>query len=207
MTPGQKPYHFALLANHWLNKETWLVIDPVSRVSNDARRKWGDPRFNVPYPSPDWSPRPKYPVARRKRAQRPRIDSWRAAVNKQRKISGVRDAIRTVTLYDESAEEPPDGHIDPGCWALPKPPQGFEMSTAQKNAWYEGGAGWQETLEDWQHVHRGYRVQKALHEGRVNRGKLKEVASRVNRCCRTASGKLIPNHDAKKRKVSNPLVS
>ncbi|KAJ5550382.1 hypothetical protein N7535_001680 [Penicillium sp. DV-2018c] len=207
MTPGQKPYHFALLANHWLNKETWLVYDPVSRVSNDARRKLGDPRFNVPYPLPDWSPRPKYPVVKRRRAQIPRIDSWRAAVNKQRRISGVRDAIRTITLYDESAEEPPDGHIDPGCWVLPKPPQGFEMSTAQKNAWYEGGAGWQEKLEDWQHVHRGYRVRKALHEGRVNRNRLKEVASQVRRCCRTASGKLIASHDPEKRKASNSPVS
>ncbi|KAJ5434823.1 hypothetical protein N7491_005418 [Penicillium cf. griseofulvum] len=200
-TPGQKPYHFALLANHWLNRETWIVYDPVSRVSTDARRAWGDPRFNVPYPQPVFSPRPKYPVSQRKRAQTPRIDSWRAAVNNQRKVFGIRDAIRTITLYDESAEDPPDGHIDPGCWALPKPPQGFEMSTAQKNTWYEGGAGWQETLDDWQHVRRGYRVQKALHEGRVNRGRIKEVAAQVNKCYRTASGKLISSYDLGKRRA------
>lgn len=206
-TPGQKPYHFALLANHWLNRETWFVYDPVSRVPTDARRIWGDPRFNVPYPEPVFSPRPKYPVSTRKRAQTPRIDSWRAAVNNQRKVSGIRDAIRTVTLYDESAEEPPDGHIDPGCWVLPKPPQGFEMSTAQKNAWYEGGAGWQEKLDNWQQVHRGYRVHKALHEGRVNRGRAKEVVAQVNKCCRTASGKLIPSYDLGKTKAPNFLVS
>jgi hypothetical protein len=200
-TPGQKPYHFALLANHWLNRETWIVYDPVSRVSTDARRAWGDPRFNVPYPRPVFSPRPKYPTSKRKRAQTPRIDSWRAAVNKQRKVSGIRDAIRTIILYDESAEDPPDGHIDTGCWALPKPPQGFEMSTAQKHAWYEGGAGWQETLDDWQHVRRGYRVHKALHEGRVNWGRIKEVAAQVNKCCRTASGKLIPSYDPDKRRA------
>ncbi|KAJ5384060.1 hypothetical protein N7517_001971 [Penicillium concentricum] len=206
-TPGQKPYHFALLANHWLNRETWLVYDPVSRVSTDARRLWGDPRFNVPYPEPVFSPRPKYPVSKRKLAQTPRIDSWRAAVNKQRKVSGIRDAIRTITLYDESVEDPPDGHIDPGCWALPKPPQGFEMSTAQKNAWYEGGAGWQETLDDWQQVRRGYRVHKALHEGRVNRGRIREVAAQVNKCYRTASGKLIPSYGLGDRRAPNLLVS
>ncbi|KAG0160980.1 hypothetical protein PDIDSM_8512 [Penicillium digitatum] len=206
-TPGKKPYHFALLANHWLNRETWFVYDPVSRVSTDARRMWGDPRCNVPYPQPIFSPRPKYPVSKRKRAQTPRIDSWRAAVNKQRKVSGIRDAIRTITLYDESAEEPPDGHIDPGCWALPKPPQGFEVSTAQKNAWYEGGAGWQEKLDDWQQVHRGYLLHKAFHEGRVNRGKVKEVAAQVNKCCRTASEKLILTSDLGKRIASNLLVS
>ncbi|KAJ5960876.1 uncharacterized protein N7479_008026 [Penicillium vulpinum] len=205
-TPGQKPYHFALLANHWLNRETWIVYDPISRVPADARRVWGDPRFNVPYPQPDFSPRPKYPASKRKRAQTPRIDSWRAAVNKRRKISGIRDAIRTITLYEESAEEPPDGHIDPGCWALPRPPQGFEMSTAQKNAWYEGGAGWQEKLDDWQQVHWGYRLHKAIHEGRVNRGRVKEVAAQVNKCCRTASGKLISGYDLGKR-APNFLVS
>lgn len=206
-TTGQKPYHFALLANHWLNRETWLVYDPVSRVSTDARRMRGDPRFNVPYPRPVFSPRPKYPISRRKRAQSPRIDSWRAAVNKQRRVSGIRDAIRTITLYDESVEEPPDGHVDTGCWLLPKPPQGFDMSTAQKNAWYEGGAGWQEKLDDWQQVHRGYRVHKALHEGRVNRGRIKEVAAQFNKCCRTASGKLIPNYDFERTRAPSFLVS
>ncbi|KAJ5164014.1 uncharacterized protein N7500_005844 [Penicillium coprophilum] len=206
-TPGQKPYHFALLANHWLNRETWIVYDPVSRVSTDARRLWGDPRFNVPYSQPVFSPIPKYPASKRKRAQTPRIDSWRAAVNKQRKVSGIRDAIRTITLYDESIEDPPDGHIDPGCWALPKPPQGFEMSTAQKNAWYEGGAGWQETLDNWQQVRRGYRVHKALHEGRVNRGRIKEVAAQVDKFYRNASRKLIPSYDLGKRKVPTLPVS
>ncbi|OQE46417.1 hypothetical protein PENCOP_c001G02442 [Penicillium coprophilum] len=207
LTPGQKPYHFALLANHWLNRETWIVYDPVSRVSTDARRLWGDPRFNVPYSQPVFSPIPKYPSSKRKRAQTPRIDSWRAAVNKQRKVSGIRDAIRTITLYDGSIEDPPDGHIDPGCWSLPKPPQGFEMSTAQKNAWYEGGAGWQETLDDWQQVRRGYRVHKALHEGQANRGRIKEVAAQVDNCYRNASRKLIPSYDLRKRKDPNLPVS
>ena len=206
-TPGQKPYHFAILANHWMNRETWIVYDPISRVPINARREWGDPRFNVPYPEPILSPRPKYPVSKRKRAHNPRIDSWRAAVNKQRKVSGIREAIRTITLYEDSAEEPPDGHIDPACWSLPKPPQGFEMSTAQQNAWYEGGAGWQEKFNDWQQVRRGYRVQKALHEGRVNRGKVKEMAAQINKSCRTVSGKLIPNLDVGKIRASTPLIS
>lgn len=192
-TPGQKPYHFARLANHWLNRETWLVLDPVSRVSIDKRRERGDPRFNVPYPERDLSPRAKYPVPIRRRAHTPRIDSWRVAMNRQRRVSGVRDVIRTVTLYEDSVEEPPDGKIDTACWILPKPPQGFEMSTKQKNAWYEGGYGWQEKLEDWQQVRRGYRLHQALHEGRVNRNRVKELAKNVNRCCRTVSAKLIPS--------------
>ncbi|KAJ5173047.1 hypothetical protein N7492_005640 [Penicillium capsulatum] len=191
-TPGQKPYHFARLANHWLNRETWIVIDPVSRISIDKRRERGDPRFNVPYPERDFGARPKYPVPLRRRAYRPRIDSWRAAVNRQRRVSGVRDAIRTVMLYEDSAEEPPDGKIDTACWMLPKPPQGFDMSTNQKNAWYEGGYGWQEKLENWQQVRRGYRLHQAIHEGRANRNRVKELARNVNERCRTVSAKLIP---------------
>lgn len=181
MIPGQKPYHFALLANHWLNRETWLVIDPISRVPIHQRRQWGDPRFSPPDAENDPIPRLKYPATARKRAHVPRIDSWRAAVNKQRRVSGNRIAIPTIELYEDSAEEPPDGHIDPACWILPKPPQGFEMSTRQKNAWYEGGAGWQEKLEDWQQVRRGYRLQKFAHEGRVNRNWVKELASQVSK--------------------------
>ncbi|KAJ5089656.1 hypothetical protein N7532_008340 [Penicillium argentinense] len=190
-TPGQKPYQFPLLANHWLNRETWLVIDPVSRVPTDSRRAWGDPRFNVPYPEPTYSPRPKYSGLIHRRAYNPRIDSWRAAVNRQRKASGLRDAVRTVELYEDSVEEPPDGHLDPGSWMFPRPPQGFEVSTKQKNAWYEGGTGWQETLEDWQHVPRGYRIRKLLQEGRVNRNWVKNVAMKVHRSCRSVSHKII----------------
>ncbi|KAJ5716923.1 hypothetical protein N7488_002569 [Penicillium malachiteum] len=183
-TPGQKPYHFALLANHWLNRETWLVIDPVSRVSTDARRNQGDPRYNVPYPKPDLSRKPKYPVPVRKRAHHPRIDSWRAAVNRQRRVSGIRERLQPVELYEDSAEEPPDGHIDTACWMLPRPPQGFEMSSKQRNAWYEGGAGWQEKLDDWRAVKRGYRLRRGIFDGRVNRNRVIELGRNINGHCR-----------------------
>ncbi|OOQ90100.1 hypothetical protein PEBR_05119 [Penicillium brasilianum] len=181
MTPGQKPYHFALLANHWLNRETWLVIDPISRVPIHRRRQWGDPRFSPTDAENEAVPGLKYPVTARKRAQIPRIDSWRAVVNEQRRVSGNRIAIPTINLYEDSAEEPPDGHIDPACWILPKPPQGVEMSTRQKNAWYEGGAGWQEKLGDWQQVRRGYRLAKFAHEGRANRNRAKELVSQISK--------------------------
>jgi hypothetical protein len=109
-----------------------------------------------------------------------------------------------VELFEDSCEEPPDGKIDPASWILPKPPQGFGMSTKQKNAWYEGGAGWQEKLEDWQQVRRGYRLQKIVHEGRVNRTYVKGVAADVGRCCRTVSSKLIPEFQ-QTRRSSQPV--
>ncbi|KAL2001583.1 hypothetical protein VTN02DRAFT_1562 [Thermoascus thermophilus] len=104
-------------------------------------------------------------------------DSWRIAVNRERKSAGLQDLLNAIELFDGSADEPPDGKIDPASWILRRPPQGFGMSTKQKDAYYEGGAGWQETLSDWQKVRRGYRIRKGIYEGRVNRTRVKEIAS------------------------------
>ncbi|KAF7718005.1 Uncharacterized protein PECH_004708 [Penicillium ucsense] len=197
MTPGHRPYQFSLLANHWLNTATWVVTDPVSRVSTDYRRRWGDPRFPLPGSSDSGAPRSKYAKNRQRRARIPRIDSWRIAVNRQRKVSGNRHILHSVELYEESAEEPPDGHTDPAAWMLPKPPQGHAMSNKQKNAWYNGGAGWQEKLEDWQQVGPGYRLDKFIHEGRANRTRVREVASSFQRGCRAASLALLARERAR----------
>ena len=181
LEPGRKPFHFAPLANHWLNRETWIVLDPVSRVPSEHRRLWGDPKHHVPYPTATYGAKPKYPWTSRKRADSPRIDSWRKAVNRNRRVSGVRHGLKSLELYDNSADEPPDGKIDPSCWILRKPPQGFAMSTKQQDAYYEGGHGWHEKLPDWQRVRRGYRISKVIHEGRVNRNRVKELARGFSR--------------------------
>ncbi|RAL13822.1 uncharacterized protein BO97DRAFT_387765 [Aspergillus homomorphus CBS 101889] len=190
LSPGRRPYHFALLANHWLNTETWIVIDPPTRISIDARRRLGDPRFNDPYPAVDWTPRPKYPKTQRKTANVPKINSWRAAVNRNRKACGFDDVIKGVELFEGSADTPPDGKVDPACWILRKPPQGFSISSRQGTVFYEGGAGWQETLDDWQKVRRGYRIRKAIHEGRVNRKRAKEIALGITRYYRLSVPKV-----------------
>lgn len=186
LTPGRRPFHFPLLANHWLNRKTWMVVDPVSRVPVDKKRQLGDPRFNVPYPAPRWEAKPKYPIVPHKKAYTPRIDSWRLAVNHQRRASGMRDVVRAVELFDDSVDEPPDGQIDPASWILRKPPQGFGMSSRQKDAYYEGGTGWHETLSDWQRVGHGYRVRKMVYDGRVNRTRAKEIALGMSRLCQKA---------------------
>ncbi|KAL4793654.1 hypothetical protein BDV19DRAFT_212148 [Aspergillus venezuelensis] len=187
LTPGQRPFHFALLANHWLNRETWIVYDPVSRVNTEKRREWGDPRFNVPYPAPAIAPTPKYPTSNHRRAHTPAITSWRDSVNQHRVVSGQKPIMRAIELYESSAEDPPDGKIDPSCWVLRKPPQGISLSARQKEEYYEGGAGWQETLNDWQRIKRGYRIRKAIYEGRVNRNRAKEIAYGITRCYRQAT--------------------
>ncbi|KAL4936713.1 hypothetical protein BDV06DRAFT_233217 [Aspergillus oleicola] len=192
LTPGQRPFHFTLLANHWLNRETWIVYDPVSRVNTEKRRQWGDPRFNVPYPAPTTTTTPKYPKSNHRRAHTPAIASWREAVNQHRVVSGQKPIRKGIELYDSSAEEPPDGKIDPSCWVLRRPPQGVSLSARQKEEYYEGGAGWQETLDDWQRIERGYRVRKAVYEGRVNRTRAKEIAYGITRCYRQAISRFNP---------------
>ncbi|KAE8375349.1 hypothetical protein BDV26DRAFT_299776 [Aspergillus bertholletiae] len=185
LMPGRKPFHFPLLPNHWLNIRTWIVYDPASRVPIDVKRRFGDPRFNTPTPRSQRAKR-KYPTRTRKVANTPRIESWRRAVNQNRKSSGLRDLVKQVELYDSSADDPPDGYIDPVCWLIRKPPQGYQLSARQHAVYYEGGAGWQERLDDWQNIRRGYRIHKAVHEGRANRTRAKEVAVGITRFCQTA---------------------
>ncbi|KAL4803424.1 hypothetical protein BDV18DRAFT_40834 [Aspergillus unguis] len=190
-TPGVRPFHFALLANHWLNKKTWIVYDPISRVNLDNRRRWGDPRFNVPYPQPPprMTPTPKYPKSNRRPVTIPKINSWRLAVNRNRRASGWKDFIQGIDLFDSSADDPPDGRIDPACWVLRRPPQGFAPSAREGEKYYEGGAGWQETFNDWQRIRRGYRIRKAIYEGRVNRTRVKEVVYAISRSYRQTTSR------------------
>ncbi|PGG95564.1 hypothetical protein AJ79_09983 [Helicocarpus griseus UAMH5409] len=183
--PGRKPFHFLLLANHWLNRSTWYVLDPVSRVSAADRRMYGDPRFNRPLPEPKkGAGKTKYPVQHREKIHAPRLDSWRLAMNGARQSSGAREFLKAVELFDGSADEPPDTAIDPASWLLRRPPQGFGMSNKQSNAYYEGMGGWCEKLDDWQNVCRAYRARRVIFEGGGNRRRMKEVARTATRPCR-----------------------
>ncbi|PGH12136.1 hypothetical protein AJ80_06857 [Polytolypa hystricis UAMH7299] len=192
--PGRKPFHFLILANHWLNRQTWRVMDPVSRVASTTRRTYGDPRFNYPRPQEQVElEKQKYREPQRQKAHTPHIDSWRLAVNKVRRCSGLRELLKSIELYDGSADEPPDGAIDPACWILRRPPQGFEMSEKQKNAYYEGGTGWHEKLDTWQKIPRVYRIRNFVHEGRVNRRRIAEVARSAKRTCQKTARKVTPS--------------
>jgi hypothetical protein len=168
--PGRRAFHFATLPNHWLNRKTWIVYDPPCRTSTELIRQYGDPRFRKHLPDVHTQPKKrKFPVIPRRRAVTPRIDSWRLAVNRHRQCTGIRDLVQAVDLYESSAEEPPDGAIDPACWILRKPPQGFGISSRQKNAYYDGGAGWFEKLDEWQRVGSLYRIRRAIQGGGTNR--------------------------------------
>ncbi|KAK2756712.1 hypothetical protein FQN54_005158 [Arachnomyces sp. PD_36] len=197
LDPGRKPFHFLILANHWLNRKTWFVLDPSSRVPETNKRLHGDPRAIRSRGTSPGAPRKvKYPNVARERAYTPRIDSWRLSVNRVRKSSGMREFLKSIELFDSSAEEPPDNAIDTASWVLRKPPQGFEMSTKQKTAYYNSGTGWYETLTDWQKVQRAYRVRKLIHEGRVNRTRVKEVALGIGSVCQRVARRATPDWHA-----------
>ncbi|KAL4920072.1 hypothetical protein BDW62DRAFT_209236 [Aspergillus aurantiobrunneus] len=206
LTPGQRPFHFALLANHWLNRETWIVYDPVSRIDTDKRRCWGDPRFNVPYPAPTSNPTPKYPKSKHRPIYTPKINSWRVQVNRHRKTLGLTPFSKRIELYDSSADDPPDGKIDPASWVLRRPPQGFSLSARQKERYYESGTGWQEKLSDWQKIKRGYRIRKAIYEGRVNRTRAKEIVYGMTRYYRQATSRILQS-DAPRCEEENEELS
>ncbi|EAU38139.1 predicted protein [Aspergillus terreus NIH2624] len=149
LNPGRRPFHFAMLPNHWMNKRTWIVYDPPCRVSIDARRRLGDTRFFTAYPMPDWTPKLKYPQPHRKVVHRPRIDSWRNAVNRRRKSLGLTSFVKTIELYESSGEYPPDGKVDPASWMLRRPPQGVGPPRNQENVYYEGASSaWLSSPED-----------------------------------------------------------
>ncbi|EFE37712.1 hypothetical protein TRV_07627 [Trichophyton verrucosum HKI 0517] len=169
MDPGRKSFAFLLLHNHWLNRATWVVMDPSSRLTVQKKRIQSDPRVNKKAFGgksnavlPDLTPAP------RARAVTPRIDSWRVAVNQARVSSGAKE-IPKVELLEGSAEEAADNNVDPASWILKKPPQGHGMSNKQKQTYFEGPGGWSEKLEYWENVPRLYRVRRVVLQGKANR--------------------------------------
>lgn len=174
--PGRRAFHFATLPNHWLNAKTWIVYDPPCRTSSELIRQHGDPRFRKYLPEVySQSKKRKFPIIHHRRATTPRIDSWRLAVNRHRQCTGIRDFVQAVDLYESSADEPPDGAIDPASWILRKPPQGFGMSSRQKNAYYDGGAGWFEKLDEWRRVGSLYRIRRGIQGGGINRSRARKL--------------------------------
>jgi hypothetical protein len=126
-------------------------------------------------------------------------------MNRHRRQTGLREFIRGIELYGSSAEDPPDGKIDPASWILRKPPVGIGLSSRQRQTYYEGGAGWQERLSDWQRIRRGYRVRKAIYDGRVNRTRAKEVAHGIARYYRQAISRFFPPNDDDRMEESEEL--
>ncbi|EFQ99411.1 hypothetical protein MGYG_02422 [Nannizzia gypsea CBS 118893] len=169
MDPGRKSFAFLLLHNHWLNRATWVVMDPSSRLPVQKKRIRGDPRVNkMAFGSKSNAAIPDNTPVPRARAVTPRIDSWRVAVNRARASSGATEIPR-AELFEGSAEDAADNNVDPASWILRKPPQGHGMSKKQKQAYFEGPGGWSEKLEYWENVPRLYRARRVVLQGKANR--------------------------------------
>jgi hypothetical protein len=145
--PGNRGFKFATLQTQL----RWLVYTNPCCASTEVMRRYGDGRtvvdsFEV------LDPRRRRPATvKHRRRHIASIDSWRAAINKARRQMEV-PRVRSLEFYENSADEPPDTVIDSANWMLRRPPQGFGMSTSQKNSYYYGGIeGWAK-LEDWQAV-------------------------------------------------------
>ncbi|KAM5466975.1 hypothetical protein MauCBS54593_005594 [Microsporum audouinii] len=170
MDPGRKSFAFLLLHNHWLNRATWVVTDPSSRITVQKKRIRGDPRVNtMAFGGNGKAAVLENTPAPRVRAVTPRIDSWRVAVNRARASSGAKEIKRVAELFEGSAEEAADNNVDPASWILKKPQQGNGMSNKQKEAYFEGPGGWCEKLDYWENVPRLYRVRRVVFQGKANR--------------------------------------
>ncbi|KAK2875210.1 hypothetical protein FQN49_001680 [Arthroderma sp. PD_2] len=168
--PGRKSFAFLLLHNHWLNRGTWVVMDPSSRISVQKKRLQGDPRVNtMAFGGTGKAPMLDDTPAPRPRTNTPRLDSWRVEVNRARASSGTKEIQRVADLLEGSADEAADNNVDPASWILRKPQQGNGMSNKQKETYFEGPGGWSEKLDYWQHVPRLYRLRRAVLQGKANR--------------------------------------
>lgn len=152
--PGRRGFRFPILPRNYLSKRPPIVYTYPCCASVDQMRLHGDSKNSIESTRnqshdgistivPQGRPNTTH--------TRARIDSWRAQINKWRRYREIEE-IKSIGNYGSSAEEPPDNVIDPSSWILRRPPQGFPMSTKQKNAYYCCEAGRWEKIEDWQLV-------------------------------------------------------
>jgi hypothetical protein len=171
LSPGRTVFNWATFAATPLNPEWHVGYDGPARPSQYQKRKHGDPRFMNNDDQRAF--RYEAPPPRRERKKEPQIKTWRLIINNRRRSSGLKDLLKSIEQFEGSAEEPREGRIDTANWILRRPPQGFGMSTAQKNAYYEGELGWFETLEKWKRVKYTYLIRRYWKEGQNNRPTLR----------------------------------
>lgn len=151
--PGRRGFRFPILPRNCLSKRPPIVYIYPCCASVDLMRLHGDstkPAESTRNQSNDkvlTMVSQERPNATHTRA---RIDSWRTQINKWRRFREMEE-LKSTGKCGSSAEEPPNNVIDPSSWILRRPPQGFPMSTKQKNAYYCCEAGrWGKKVEDWQ---------------------------------------------------------
>jgi hypothetical protein len=148
--PGQRGFKFPILPKNWINNGKWLVYTNPCGASVEFMRRYA--HCDVKADEYEIIPRRKnWTTVNRRRVRAASIESWRAAINRAR---GDQDmvGVRSIEIFMSSTEDTPDTVIDPANWILRRPPQGFEMPSRQKAAYWYGRIGEWAKLEDWQAV-------------------------------------------------------
>lgn len=147
--PGQRGFKFPILPKNWANNGKWLVYTNPCGASVEYMRRYAQCDFRA---ADHESNRQKgSTTVHRRRVRAQSIESWRAAINKARGHHDVA-RVRSVEIFTSSMEDTPDTVIDPANWILRRPPQGFEMPSRQKTAYWYGGIGEWAKLKEWQAV-------------------------------------------------------
>ncbi|QKX64593.1 uncharacterized protein TRUGW13939_11768 [Talaromyces rugulosus] len=150
--PGRRGFRFPILPRTCMSKRPPIVYTYPCCASVELMRLHGDSRNSAGWTRNQSRDRISTIVPQERpntTRTSPRINSWRAQVNKWRRYREIEE-IKSIVQCGSSAEEPPDSVIDPSSWILRRPPQGFPMSTKQKNAYYCCEAGRWEKFEGWQ---------------------------------------------------------
>lgn len=148
--PGQRGFKFPILPKNWINKGKWLVYTNPCGASVEYMRRYAQCDFGTS-DLEEIDRQKGVTTAHRRRVRAESIESWRAAINKAREQHGMA-RVCSAEIFTSSTEDTPDAVIDPANWILRRPPQGFEMPSRQKTAYWYGGIGEWAKLEEWQVV-------------------------------------------------------
>lgn len=146
--PGQRGFKFQILPKNWIKNGKFLVYTNPCGASVEYMRRYA--QCDVAADDYEQIDRRKSSTAvSRRRVRTASIEAWRAAINTARRNHAM-TGVRSVEIFVSSTEDITDAVIDPSNWILRRPPQGFEMPSRQKTAYYYGGIGRWAKLEEWQ---------------------------------------------------------
>lgn len=150
--PGQRGFKFPVLPKNWINNGKWLVYTNPCGASVEYMRRYAQCDFSAgEFEEIDC--RKSLTTISRRRVRAESIESWRAAINRARRQHDMA-GVHSVEIFMSSTEDTPDTVIDPANWILRRPPQGFDMPSRQKTAYWYGGIGEWAKLEEWQAIDR-----------------------------------------------------
>lgn len=147
--PGQRGFKFPILPKNWVNSGKWLVYTHPCGASLEHMRRYAQCDFQAG--EDEDIDQKSLATVHRRRVNIESIESWRVAINKARRHHDMA-RVRSVEIFTSSTDGVSDTVIDPANWILRRPPQGFEMPSRQKTAYWYGGTGGWAKLEEWQGI-------------------------------------------------------